>query len=79
MQHTTTHSSHSQSPTSIKVVTPPTYFPEWKTYEEALFLGGQLAAKVVFVVDQGTSKGCMTRSDFNDAGPSGIHEMCVFS
>ena len=73
--NSTTHSSHSQSPTSIKTATPPAYFPEWKTYEEAVFLGSQVAAKVVFVVDQGTSKGCLTRMEFNEEGPSAIHQM----
>jgi len=69
------HSSHSQSPTSIKVASPPTYFPEWKSYEEAVFLGGQVAAKVIFVVDQGLSKGFLSRLEFNEEGPSGIHQM----
>lgn len=69
------HSSHSQSPTSIKVATPPTYFPEWKTFDEAVFLGAQVAAKVIFVVDQGMSKGFLTRSDFNEEGPSAIHSV----
>jgi len=71
----TTHSSHSQSPTSIKTAIPPSYFPEWKSYEEAVFLGSQIAAKVIFVVDQGTSKGCLTRMEFNEEGPSAIHQM----
>lgn len=69
------HSSHSQSPTSIKVATPPTYFPEWKTYEEAVFLGSQVAAKVIFVVDQGLSKGFLSRVDFNEEGPTAIHQV----
>jgi actin-related protein 9 len=70
-----THSSHSQSPTSIKVASPPTYFPEWKTYEEAVFLGSQVAAKVVFVADQGLSKGFLSRVEFNEEGPSAIHQV----
>ncbi|QSZ31049.1 hypothetical protein DSL72_000610 [Monilinia vaccinii-corymbosi] len=69
------HSSHSQSPTSIKVATPPGYFPEWKTYEEAVFLGSQIAAKVIFVVDQGLSKGFLSRVDFNEEGPTAIHQV----
>ncbi|KAG4031281.1 hypothetical protein MFRU_009g00710 [Monilinia fructicola] len=69
------HSSHSQSPTSIKVATPPGYFPEWKTYEEAVFLGSQVAAKVIFVVDQGLSKGFLSRVDFNEEGPTAIHQV----
>jgi actin-related protein 9 len=70
-----THSSHSQSPTSIKVASPPTYFPEWKTYEEAVFLGSQIAAKVIFVNDQGLSKGFLSRVEFNEDGPSAIHQV----
>jgi len=71
-----THSSHSQSPTSIKVASPPAYFPEWKFYEEAVFLGSQVAAKVIFVVDGGSaSKGYLTRVDFNEEGPSAIHQV----
>ncbi|ESZ90152.1 putative SWI/SNF and RSC complexes subunit arp9 [Sclerotinia borealis F-4128] len=69
------HSSHSQSPTSIKVASPPVYFPEWKTYEEAVFLGSQVAAKVIFVVDQGLSKGFLSRVDFNEEGPTAIHQV----
>jgi actin-related protein 9 len=73
--HQQTHSSHSQSPTSIKVASPPTYFPDWKTFEEAVFLGSQVAAKVIFVVDQGVSKGFLSRVEFNDEGPSAIHQV----
>ncbi|KAL9092602.1 MAG: hypothetical protein Q9165_004406 [Trypethelium subeluteriae] len=71
-----THSSHGQTPTSIKTVKIPEYFPEWKEvgYEEAAFLGAQVAAKVLFVVDQGTNKGYMNRTDYNDSGPTGIHD-----
>jgi actin-related protein 9 len=70
-----THSSHSQSPTSIKVASPPGYFPEWKFYEEAVFLGSQVAAKVIFVVDQGNTKGFLTRVEFNEEGPTAIHQV----
>ncbi|KAF4624849.1 hypothetical protein G7Y89_g13320 [Cudoniella acicularis] len=72
---TQTHSSHSQSPTSIKTVSPPSYFPEWKQYEEAVFLGSQVAAKTIFVVDQGISKGFLSRVEFNEEGPSAIHQV----
>ncbi|KAL9130707.1 MAG: hypothetical protein Q9217_001186 [Psora testacea] len=73
------HSSHAQTPTSIKVLKAPEYFPEWKEFgmEEASFLGAQVAAKVVFVVDQGLSKGFMSRTEYNELGPSGIHESCI--
>jgi len=68
----------SQSPTSMKTVKAPDYFPEWKDpsvagMEEASFLGAQVAAKVVFIVDQGASKGFLTRSEYNELGPEGIH------
>lgn len=69
------HSSHSQSPTSIKAASPPGYFPEWKLYEEAVFLGSQVAAKVIFVVDQGLSKGFLSRVEFNEEGPTAIHQV----
>jgi actin-related protein 9 len=72
---THSHSSHSQSPTSIKVASPPGYFPEWKFYEEAVFLGSQVAAKVIFVVDQGLSKGFLSRVEFNEEGPTAIHQV----
>ncbi|KAH0173435.1 actin-like ATPase domain-containing protein [Aureobasidium sp. EXF-12298] len=70
------HSSHAQSPTSVKLAKMPEYFPEWKDagYEEAVFLGAQVAAKVLFMVDQGLSKGYMTRTDYNEQGPQGIHD-----
>ncbi|KAI4251967.1 MAG: hypothetical protein L6R42_008167, partial [Xanthoria sp. 1 TBL-2021] len=73
------HSGHGQTPTSIKLMKMPEYFPEWKDagIEEAAFLGAQVAAKVVFVVDQGLSKGFMSRTEYNDLGPQGIHEFCI--
>ena len=72
------HSSHAQTPTSIKLAKIPDYFPEWKEvgYDEASFLGAQVAAKVLFIVDGGVSNGYMTRTSYNEQGPSGIHE-CV--
>ena len=72
---TQAHSSHSQSPTNIKVANPPTYFPAWKSYEDAVFLGSQVAAKVIFVTDQGLSKGFLSRVEFNEEGPSAIHQV----
>lgn len=70
------HSSHAQTPTSMKLAKIPDYFPEWKDvgYEEAVFLGAQVAAKVLFITDQGSSKGYMTRTDYNEQGPQGIHD-----
>lgn len=69
------HPSRLQSPTSIKTVNPPTYFPEWKQYEEAAFLGSQVASKVFFVNDQGQSKAFLTRMEFNEDGPTAIHQV----
>ena len=79
MQQSHQHSSHAQTPTSIKLLRMPEYFPEWKDFgmEEAGFLGAQVAAKVVFVVDQGISKGFMSRTEYNELGPQGIHESCL--
>ena len=45
--------------------------------EESSFLGAQVAAKVIFVVDQGVTKGYMTRQEYNDLGPQGIHDSCL--
>ncbi|EON67787.1 hypothetical protein W97_07042 [Coniosporium apollinis CBS 100218] len=78
MQHT--QSSHQQTPHSIKFAKVPDYFPEWKDfgYDEAGFLGAQVAAKVLFVVDTNQNqKGYMTRSDYNEQGPSGIHDFSL--
>ncbi|KAL4801787.1 actin-domain-containing protein [Aspergillus unguis] len=100
MHHRST--GHSQTPTSVRTVKPPEYFPEWKEQtatqqsaqnnaningpegpaatggprglEEAVFLGAQVASKVVFVIDQGISKGFMSRVEYNESGPSAIHE-----
>ncbi|KAJ9621218.1 Actin-like protein arp9 (SWI/SNF complex component arp9) [Taxawa tesnikishii (nom. ined.)] len=73
---TTTHSSHAQTPTSIRTAKIPDYFPEWKDvgYEEAVFLGAQVAARVLFVADNGLSGGYLTRTGYNEQGPTGIHE-----
>ena len=102
---------HSQTPTSVKILKPPEYFPEWKDHgssnggdigadrgesnqnssaggpsgpssltgghhgmEEAIFLGAQVAAKVIFILDQGLSKGFMSRVEYNENGPSAIHD-----
>lgn len=72
----------SQSPTSIKTVKVPDYFPEWKHasvagMEEAAFLGAQVAGKVIFMVDAGQNKGFMSRTEYNDLGPAGIHDYAM--
>lgn len=71
------HVSHGQTPTSIKMAKIPEYFPEWKEvgYDEATFLGAQVAAKVLFINDGGASNGYMMRTHYNEVGPGGIHEV----
>lgn len=73
------HSSHAQTPTSVKLAKIPEYFTEWKEagYDEAAFLGAQVAARVLFVSDAGASKAFMSRTDYNEQGPSGIHEVML--
>jgi actin-related protein 9 len=75
--HSHSHSSHSQSPTSIKVAKVPEYFPEFKNegFDECVFLGAQVAAKVLFVQDQGMSGGFMSRVQYNETGPQGVHDV----
>ena len=75
LQHS--HRQYSQTPTSIKTVKGPEYFPELRENQESHmgFLGAQVAAKVIFVADGGTNKGFLTRVEFNEMGPSGIHEV----
>ena len=71
------HSSHSLSPMNMKFAKAPEYFPEWKDvgFEEAAFLGSQVAAKVVFVVDQGINRGFLSRVEYNELGPGGVHSV----
>lgn len=46
------HHFHSQTPTSIKTAGLPTYLSEWTKngFEEAMFLGAQVAARIAFCV-----------------------------
>lgn len=74
------HRGYSQGPTSIKTLRIPEYFSEWKDQstapvEEASFIGAQTMAKVIFIVDQGQSGCFLTRGNFNDVGPVGIHDV----
>jgi actin-related protein 9 len=77
--HHNLHSSahHQQTPTTIRYAKIPEYFPEWKDvgYDEAAFLGAQVAGKLLFIVDGGASKGYLTRTDYNEQGPGGIHDV----
>ncbi|KAJ6153715.1 hypothetical protein N7470_006674 [Penicillium chermesinum] len=45
--------------------------------EEAGFLGAQMGAKVFFIIDQGATKSFLTRAEYNESGPSAIHEYIV--
>lgn len=71
------HSTHQQTPSTIKHVAEPGYFPEWKEtgWEEAAFLGTQILSKVVFITDNGANHLYMNRGDYNEEGPSGIHRI----
>lgn len=71
------HHSHGQTPTSLKLAKFPEYFPEWKDhgFEEAVFLGAQVAAKLFFVTDQGQNRCFVSRSTYNDDGPTAIHQV----
>lgn len=48
----TGHHFHSQTPTSIKTATLPSYLGEWTKsgFEESMFLGAQVAARIAFCV-----------------------------
>lgn len=73
------HSSHGQTPTSVKYAVVGDYFPEWKEvgYDEAGFLGAQVLCRVLFVTDAGQAKCFMTRTDYNELGPGGIGEFAL--
>lgn len=40
---------------------------------EIIALGAQVMSRVIFINDQGASAGFMTRNQYNESGPSGIH------
>ncbi|KAG8167972.1 hypothetical protein KVR01_003661 [Diaporthe batatas] len=75
------HHFHSQTPTSIKLATMPTYLAEWTKhgFEEAMFLGSLVAARLVFCVHNLDAQGLeaqrsmsLHRVDFNELGPKAI-------
>ncbi|CAK7227102.1 Actin-like protein arp9 [Sporothrix curviconia] len=75
------HHFHSQTPTTIKLATLPTYLGEWTKngFEEAMFLGAQVAARLAFCVHNLDVAGLeaqrqmsLTRVDYNELGPKGI-------
>ena len=53
------HHFHSQTPTSIKLAPLPTYLSEWTKngFEEAMFLGAQVAARLAFCVHNMDAQG----------------------
>ena len=46
-------------------------------YDEAYFLGAQVLCRVIFVTDAGQSKCYMTRTDYNELGPTGITDFSL--
>lgn len=75
------HHFHSQTPTAIRLATLPTYLGEWTKngFEEAMFLGAQVAARLAFCVHNLDVAGLesqrqmsLTRVDYNELGPKGI-------
>lgn len=75
------HHFHAQTPTSIKLVALPTYLSEWTKngFEEAMFLGAQVAARLAFCVHNLDAQGLesqrlmyLSRIDYNEMGPKGI-------
>lgn len=76
-----THHFHAQTPTSIKLATLPTYLGEWTKngFEEAMFLGAQVAARLAFCVhnldvagQEAQRQMSLSRVDYNELGPKGI-------
>ncbi|GKT59100.1 chromatin remodeling complex subunit [Colletotrichum tofieldiae] len=75
------HHFHSQTPTSIKLAALPTYLSEWNKngFEEAMFLGAQVAARIAFCQHnldmaglEAQRQASLSRVDYNELGPKGI-------
>ncbi|KAK0701652.1 hypothetical protein B0T26DRAFT_734146 [Lasiosphaeria miniovina] len=75
------HHFHSQTPTTIKLAQLPTYLSEWTKngFEEAMFLGAQVAARLAFCIHNLDVQGLesqrlmsLTRIDYNEHGPKAI-------
>ncbi|GAB0132730.1 hypothetical protein EsDP_00001158 [Epichloe bromicola] len=76
------HHFHSQTPTSIKTATLPTYLSEWSKngFEEAMFLGAQVAARIAFSLHSNLDAQSieaqrlmsLSRVDYNELGPKAI-------
>ena len=72
---------HSQTPTSIKLAALPGYLGEWTKngYEEAMFLGAQVAARLAFCMHNLSGAEAeaqrlmsLNRIEFNEYGPKAI-------
>lgn len=61
-----------QGPTRLAIVRLPDHFPEWKNrkWEDYTFLGAQVGSKQVFTA--GMEGIFVSRTDYNDVGPSSI-------
>ncbi|KAK4240352.1 actin-like protein ARP9 [Achaetomium macrosporum] len=78
---TTSHHFHSQTPTNIRLAQLPGYLSEWTKhgFEEAMFLGAQVAARIAFCMHNLDAQGLqaqqlmsLSRVDYNDLGPKAI-------
>ncbi|KAL2158623.1 hypothetical protein VTH06DRAFT_4105 [Thermothelomyces fergusii] len=77
----TSHHFHSQTPTNIRLAPLPSYLTEWAKhgFEEAMFLGAQVAARLAFCIHNLDAQGLeaqrmmsLSRVDYNELGPKGI-------
>ncbi|KAL2266900.1 hypothetical protein VTJ83DRAFT_4177 [Remersonia thermophila] len=77
----TSHHFHSQTPTNIRLAPLPTYLAEWTKhgFEEAMFLGAQVAARLAFCIHNLDAQGLeaqrtmsLSRVDYNELGPKAI-------
>ncbi|KAK4134716.1 hypothetical protein BT67DRAFT_302857 [Trichocladium antarcticum] len=77
----TSHHFHSQTPTSIRLAPLPMYLTEWTKhgFEEAMFLGAQVAARLAFCIHNLDVQGLeaqrlmsLSRVDYNELGPKGV-------
>ncbi|KAL1843310.1 hypothetical protein VTJ49DRAFT_2127 [Mycothermus thermophilus] len=77
----TSHHFHSQTPANIRLAPLPTYLAEWTKhgFEEAMFLGAQVAARLAFCIHNLDAQGLeaqrtmsLSRVDYNELGPKAI-------
>ncbi|KAK9465503.1 actin-domain-containing protein [Lipomyces arxii] len=72
---------HAQVPTTIKIAKMAEYFIGWKghTWEDASFLGSQIAAKQIFTPGIASIDGAyISRDDFKEQGAKGIWKLGLF-